>query len=56
METKGYVCSPLLRLLSSTVLQKYELHEFMPLVHSIRTGDMRTFNHGLSKYQDLFIR
>jgi hypothetical protein len=43
-------------LLYTSVLQKYQLHEFMPLVDSIRTGDLRTFNDGLSKYQHLFIR
>lgn len=40
----------------SSVIQKYQLIEFMPLVESIRTGDLRTFNDGLVKYQDLFIR
>jgi nuclear mRNA export protein PCID2/THP1 len=38
------------------VIKKYELNEFKPLVNSIRTGDLRTFNDGLVKYQDLFIR
>ena len=42
--------------ISHTVLEKYELHEFKPLVESIRTGDLGTFNDGLVKYQDLFIR
>jgi hypothetical protein len=41
---------------NATVLQKYELHEFKPLVESIRTGDLGTFHDGLVKYQDLFIR
>jgi hypothetical protein len=38
------------------VLEKYQLIEFLPLVDSIKTGDLRTFNDGLLKYQDLFIR
>lgn len=38
------------------VLEKYQLNEFIPLVDSIKTGDLRTFNDGLLKYQDLFIR
>jgi hypothetical protein len=41
---------------SFPVIKKYELNEFKPLVNSIRTGDLRTFNDGLVKYQDLFIR
>uniref|UniRef100_A0A6U3NR12 PCI domain-containing protein n=1 Tax=Ditylum brightwellii TaxID=49249 RepID=A0A6U3NR12_9STRA len=44
------------RLPTQYLLQKYSLHEFIPLVHGIRTGDLRTFNDGLQKYQDLFIR
>jgi hypothetical protein len=39
-----------------TVLEKYDLKEFIPLVEGIRTGDLRTFNDGLVDYQDLFIR
>lgn len=46
----------LLGLPYDVVLEKYQLYEFMPLVESIRTGDLRTFNDGLLKYQDLFIR
>jgi hypothetical protein len=38
------------------VLTKYSLYEFIPLVEGIRTGDLRTFNDGLAKYQDMFIR
>ena len=45
-----------LAIVISSVIQKYQLIEFMPLVESIRTGDLRTFNDGLVKYQDLFIR
>ena len=39
-----------------TVLEKYSLYEFIPLVEGIRKGDLRTFSDGLLKYQDLFIR
>jgi len=38
------------------LLQKYQLHEFIPLVESIYNGNLRAFNDGLTKYQDLFIR
>mmetsp|Transcript_9811 Transcript_9811/g.15079 ORF Transcript_9811/g.15079 Transcript_9811/m.15079 type:complete len:400 (-) Transcript_9811:12-1211(-) len=44
------------RLPTAQLLQKYSLHEFIPLVDGIRKGDLRTFNEGLLKYQDLFIR
>ena len=43
------------RLPTTHLLQKYSLHEFVPLVEGIRTGDLRTFNDGLLKYQNLFI-
>ena len=42
--------------LSPTVLEKYELHEFVPLVDAIRKGDLRTFNDTLVSFQDRFIR
>ena len=42
------------RLPSSSLLQKYGLTEFLPLVEGMRRGDLRTFNDGLSLYQDLF--
>jgi len=44
------------RLPTDKLLQKYSLNEFKPLVEGIRKGDLRTFNDGLQKYQDLFIR
>jgi len=44
------------RLPTDKLLQKYSLVEFKPLVEGIRRGDLRTFNDGLSKHQDLFIR
>ena len=44
------------RLPSPSLLQKYGLTEFVPLVEGMRRGDLRTFNDGLSLYQDLFIR
>jgi len=44
------------RLPTDKLLQKYSLHEFTSIVRGIRTGDLRTFNDGLNKYQDLFIR
>jgi hypothetical protein len=37
------------------VLEKYELYEFVPLVESMRKGDLRTFNDTLVRYQDRFI-
>jgi hypothetical protein len=42
--------------LSSIVLAKYQLIEFVSLVDSIRKGDLRTFNDVLIKYQHRFIR
>jgi nuclear mRNA export protein PCID2/THP1 len=44
------------RLPTSALLQKYGLQEFVPLVEGMRRGDLRTFNEGLTFYQDLFIR
>ena len=44
------------RLPSSKLLEKYSLHEFIPIVEGVRTGDLRTFHDGLVKYQDLFIQ
>lgn len=43
------------RLPSARLLEKYSLHEFIPIVEGVRTGDLRTFHDGLVKYQDLFI-
>lgn len=42
--------------LNVTVLEKYQLNEFVPLVEGIRKGDLRMFNDALVEYQDLFIR
>jgi hypothetical protein len=39
-----------------TVLNKYGLQEFKPLVEGIVKGDLRTFQDGLVQYQDRFIR
>ena len=44
------------RLPSARLLEKYGLHEFIPIVEGVRTGDLRTFHDGLVKYQDLFIQ
>mmetsp|Transcript_29214 Transcript_29214/g.80259 ORF Transcript_29214/g.80259 Transcript_29214/m.80259 type:complete len:413 (-) Transcript_29214:3102-4340(-) len=44
------------RLPSATLLQKYGLSEFGPLVDSMRKGDLRTFNDSLVRFQDKFIR
>ena len=38
------------------VLQKYSLHEFVPLSNGMRTGNLMEFSDGLMKNQDLFIR
>ena len=38
------------------VLDKYGLEEFKPLVEGMRKGDLRTFQDGLVRYQDRFIR
>jgi hypothetical protein len=40
----------------TAVLEKYSLTEFLPIVEGIRRGDLRTFNDGLIRYQDIFIR
>ncbi len=37
------------------LLEKYKLHEFIPLVQSVRQGDVRLFNDTLLKYESLFI-
>lgn len=44
------------RLPTPYLLEKYGLTEFIPLVEGIRKGDLRTFQDGLVKYQDRFIR
>ncbi|KAG7349861.1 PCI domain containing protein [Nitzschia inconspicua] len=44
------------RLPSMRLLDKYGLEEFKPLVDGIEKGDLRTFQDGLVKYQDGFIR
>mmetsp|Transcript_22762 Transcript_22762/g.23099 ORF Transcript_22762/g.23099 Transcript_22762/m.23099 type:complete len:287 (-) Transcript_22762:292-1152(-) len=44
------------RLPTRRLLEKYSLHEFIPIVEGIRTGDLRTFHDGLMKNQELFIR
>ena len=38
------------------MLEKYELHEFVPLVDGIRKGDLRKFNDALVEFQHHFIR
>lgn len=38
------------------LLSKYGLNEFKPLVLGVQKGDLRTFQDGLFKYQDKFIR
>mmetsp|Transcript_42940 Transcript_42940/g.103912 ORF Transcript_42940/g.103912 Transcript_42940/m.103912 type:complete len:133 (-) Transcript_42940:66-464(-) len=38
------------------LLEKYGLEEFKPLVDGLQKGDLRTFQDGLVKYQDRFIR
>ena len=38
------------------LLDKYGLDEFKPLVKGLMKGDLRTFQDGLVKYQDRFIR
>mmetsp|Transcript_17904 Transcript_17904/g.41045 ORF Transcript_17904/g.41045 Transcript_17904/m.41045 type:complete len:332 (+) Transcript_17904:428-1423(+) len=44
------------RLPSTHLLDKYGLEEFKPLVEGMRKGDLRTFQDGLVRYQDRFIR
>uniref|UniRef100_A0A7S2YCU8 PCI domain-containing protein n=1 Tax=Entomoneis paludosa TaxID=265537 RepID=A0A7S2YCU8_9STRA len=44
------------RLPSASLLQKYGLTEYGPLVDSMRKGDLRTFNDTLVRFQDKFIR
>ena len=39
-----------------SVLQKYSLHEFVPLLNGMRTGNLMEFSDGLMKSQDIFIR
>jgi len=41
---------------SMALLEKYRLEEFKPLVDGLQKGDLRTFQDGLVKYQDRFIR
>jgi hypothetical protein len=40
----------------TAVLEKYSLHEFVPLMNGMRTGNLIEFTNGLTKNQDLFIR
>eukprot|EP00536_Pseudo-nitzschia_multiseries_P017780 jgi/Psemu1/226451/e_gw1.1809.9.1 len=44
------------KLPTTQLLDKYGLEEFKPLVEGIRRGDLRTFQDGLIRYQDRFIR
>eukprot|EP00588_Corethron_pennatum_P010538 CAMPEP_0194271132 /NCGR_PEP_ID=MMETSP0169-20130528/4999_1 /TAXON_ID=218684 /ORGANISM="Corethron pennatum, Strain L29A3" /LENGTH=456 /DNA_ID=CAMNT_0039013417 /DNA_START=101 /DNA_END=1471 /DNA_ORIENTATION=+ len=44
------------RLPTKEFLTKYGLLEFLPLVESIRKGDLKTFNDSLNIYQEVFIR
>lgn len=44
------------RLPTIKLLEKYSLHEFLPLLNGMRTGNLMEFNDGLMKHQDLFIR
>eukprot|EP00934_Nitzschia_sp_Nitz4_P006812 Nitzschia sp. Nitz4//scaffold2_size372955//110535//113529//NITZ4_000391-RA/size372955-processed-gene-0.404-mRNA-1//1//CDS//3329546680//6802//frame0 len=44
------------RLPHPQLLEKYGLTEFKPLLEGIRKGDLRSFQDGLLKYQDRFIR
>mmetsp|Transcript_10615 Transcript_10615/g.22483 ORF Transcript_10615/g.22483 Transcript_10615/m.22483 type:complete len:412 (-) Transcript_10615:36-1271(-) len=44
------------RLPTSKLLEKYSLHEFVPLSNGMRTGNLMEFSDGLMKNQDLFIR
>jgi len=37
------------------VLEKYSLHEYVPIVDGIRKGDLRKFNDALLQFQHLFI-
>ena len=42
--------------ISIKVLEKYSLHEFVPLMNGMRTGNLIEFTNGLNKNQDKFIR
>ncbi len=44
------------RLPTISLLKKYDLQEYLPLVTAIQKGDLRLFNDTLNKYQDKFIR
>ncbi|KAL3794861.1 hypothetical protein ACHAWO_007635 [Cyclotella atomus] len=44
------------RLPTSRLLEKYSLHEFVPLMNGMRTGNLIEFTNGLMKNQDIFIR
>ena len=39
-----------------SVLEKYSLYEFVPLLNGMRSGNLMEFSDGLMKNQDLFIR
>jgi hypothetical protein len=39
-----------------TVLEKYDLYEFVALCDGIRKGDLRKFNDALIEFQHQFIR
>jgi len=44
------------RLPTCSLLEKYKMHEFWPLVEGIRTGNLQKFNDGLVTSQELFIK
>eukprot|EP00804_Cyclotella_cryptica_P011418 CCRYP_016373-RA/>CCRYP_016373-RA protein AED:0.23 eAED:0.23 QI:91/1/1/1/0.71/0.62/8/5682/412 len=44
------------RLPTNKLLEKYSLHEFVPLMNGMRTGNLIEFTNGLTKNQDIFIR
>jgi len=44
------------RLPTSKLLEKYGLHEFVPILNGMITGNLMEFSDGLLKHQDLFIR
>jgi len=44
------------RLPTTKLLEKYSLHEFLPLSNGMKTGNLMEFSDGLMRNQDLFIR
>eukprot|EP00814_Leptocylindrus_danicus_P013377 CAMPEP_0116008274 /NCGR_PEP_ID=MMETSP0321-20121206/2772_1 /TAXON_ID=163516 /ORGANISM="Leptocylindrus danicus var. danicus, Strain B650" /LENGTH=399 /DNA_ID=CAMNT_0003477079 /DNA_START=38 /DNA_END=1237 /DNA_ORIENTATION=+ len=44
------------RLPQKRLLEKYEMHQYVPLVDGLRNGDLKSFSDALEKYGELFLK